>query len=75
MPGHKFNIGQIVELAPSVQRSAAAGLYQVTKCLPESDSAGEYQYRVKSINEPHERVARESELSKALAGSQNLQAS
>ena len=64
MPGHKFHIGEIVELLPSMLRHAPGGVYEVTKRLPESD-AGEYQYRVKSISEPHERVARESELSKA----------
>jgi hypothetical protein len=29
--------------------------------MPERD--GEFQYRVKSVNEPHERVVRESEMS------------
>ena len=63
MPDHKFHIGEFVELMPSVTRSAPRGVYVVTKPLPES--AGEYEYRIKSVNEPHERVARESELSKA----------
>jgi len=36
------------------------GSYEITKKLPEHD--GEFEYRIKSINEPHERVARESEL-------------
>jgi hypothetical protein len=30
--------------------------------MPQRD--GEFEYRVKSINEPHERVVRESQLSK-----------
>jgi hypothetical protein len=64
MPDHKFHIGDIVELSRSILRSASGGVYEVTKQLPESD-AGEYQYRVKSINEPHERVVGESELSEA----------
>jgi hypothetical protein len=38
-------------------------IYEVTKVLP--DHNGERQYRVKKANEPHERVARESELTKA----------
>ena len=33
----------------------------VTKKLPEHN--GEFEYRVRSVNEPHERVVRESELS------------
>jgi hypothetical protein len=28
-------------------------------------TVGEFEYRIKSVNEPHERVARESELTKA----------
>ena len=63
MPNHKYHIGQIVQLSPSILRIASGGVYEVTKQLPES--AGEYEYRIKGINEPHERVARESELSKA----------
>ena len=65
MLGHKFHIGEIVQLSSSIRFLASGGVYEVTKRLPKSESAGEYQYRVKSINEPHERVVRESELSKA----------
>jgi hypothetical protein len=36
------------------------GAYVVTKRLPERD--GEFEYRIKSANEPHERVALESRL-------------
>jgi hypothetical protein len=60
MPDHKFHTGEMVQLMPSVTRSAPRGVYVVTKPLPES--AGEYEYRIKSINEPNERVVRESEL-------------
>jgi hypothetical protein len=63
MPRHKFHIGEIVELSRAMLRSASGGVYKITKRLPES--AGEYEYRVKSTNEQHERVVRESELSKA----------
>ena len=63
MPDHKFRIGQLVQLLPPISRNASGGVYVVTKPLPKR--AGEYEYRIKSINEPHERVVRESELSKA----------
>ena len=63
MPNHKFNIGETVQLLPPMSRFAYGGVYEVTKKLPER--AGEYEYRIKSINEPHERVVRESELTKA----------
>jgi hypothetical protein len=63
MPAHKFRNGQHVNLLPPMSRHASGGVYEVTKKLPER--AGEYEYRIKSSNEPHERVVRESELSKA----------
>jgi hypothetical protein len=36
------------------------GACVITKILPERD--GEFEYRIKSVNEPHERVVRESQL-------------
>jgi len=63
MPGHKFHIGETVQFLPPISRYASGGVYVVTKRLPES--AGEYEYRIKSINELHERVVRESELEKS----------
>jgi hypothetical protein len=63
MPGHKFHIGETVQLLPPISRHASGGVYVVTKQLPQS--AGEYEYRIKSINEAHERVVRESELAKS----------
>ena len=60
MPARKFHIGQIVQLRPAVSRDVPGGSYEVTKRLP--DRGGEFEYRIKSANEPHERVVRESEL-------------
>ena len=62
MPDHKFRTGQLVQFSPAISRNASGGVYAVTKQLPES--AGEYEYRITSTNEPHERVVRESELRK-----------
>jgi hypothetical protein len=59
MPTHKFQIGQTVFLTPFL--NVPGGAYVVTKKLPERD--GEFEYRVKSANEPHERTVRESQLS------------
>jgi hypothetical protein len=59
MPTHKFQIGQTLILTASL--NVPGGAYLVTKRLPAHD--GEFEYRVKSANEPHERVVRESELS------------
>jgi hypothetical protein len=42
---------------------AVSGVYKITQLLPVEDD--ELQYRVKSANEPHERVAKESQLQRA----------
>jgi hypothetical protein len=62
MPPHKFKVGDIVALKPAVSRNAPGGVFEVTKQLP---GTPEPEYRIKSANEPHERAAAESELSKA----------
>jgi hypothetical protein len=63
MPSHKFKVGDIVVINPAISRFVPSGVFEVTKRLPGN---GEREYRIKSANEPHERVARESELIKAL---------
>ena len=60
MSGHKYKIGQLVNYHG---RERASG-YQVTQLLPPEDGA--FQYRIKNNNEPHERVAKERELSSVL---------
>ena len=59
MPSHKFKVGDIVAIRPAISRNVPGGVYEIVKQLPGSD---EPEYRIKSANEPHERVARESEL-------------
>lgn len=41
--------------------SAPPGLYEVTKQLPHDGH--EYEYRIKSAHEEHERIAKEKQLS------------
>jgi hypothetical protein len=63
MHTYKFKLGQTVVLQPtSFNREAARGAYKVTKQLPEID--GEFAYQIKSSGEPHERVVKESVLSR-----------
>jgi hypothetical protein len=50
-------------LRPAVSRNVAGGAYEVAKQLPHNGS--EFEYRIKSANEEHERVVRESELTRA----------
>jgi hypothetical protein len=59
MPSHKVKVGDIVTVRPAISRNAPGGVFEVIKQLP---STSEPEYRIKSANERHERVARESEL-------------
>jgi hypothetical protein len=63
MPAHKFHVGEIVHLSPVITRNLPGGSYEVVKQLP--TCGGDFEYRIKSMNEPHARVARESELRKS----------
>jgi hypothetical protein len=60
---HKFRIGQIVQLRPDRLADAPRGPYEITKRLPHNGH--EYEYRIKSQREEHERTAGESQLSGA----------
>ena len=63
MASHKFKIGEIVTIRPALSRNVPGGVYEVTKQLPHNGR--EFEYRIKrSVNEPHERVAGESELTR-----------
>ena len=62
MASHKFGIGDTVMVRPAVSRNIPGGAYEVTKQLPHNGR--EFEYRIKSANEEHERVAGENELTK-----------
>jgi hypothetical protein len=59
---NRFHTGQSVRLVRSSLRSAADGEFKIVRPLPED--GGEAQYRIKSVREPHERVVKESDLSR-----------
>ena len=61
---YKFKIGEMVFLKPSRNLNNSRGAYTVIRKLPEHD--GEFEYRVRSSYEEHERVVRESQM-RALA--------
>jgi hypothetical protein len=62
MAAHKFRVGQAVQFRTTpFYMNAARGAFEVIRQLPERD--GEFEYRIRNLAEPHERVARESELS------------
>jgi len=61
VPEHKFKVGQSVSFTSGpFGRGGANGIYKVTQLLP--PEGDDYQYRIKSANEPHERVVKESQL-------------
>ena len=60
---HRFSVGQAVVLVPRVLQPAAPGEYEVLRLMPAPDrDPDEPVYRIKSIDEKHERVAPESDL-------------
>ena len=59
---HKFIVGQTVRFSPGAPGLAGLrGTYKVVRLLPAE--ANDHQYRVKSNEDGHERVVRESQLS------------
>jgi hypothetical protein len=61
---HRFKLGRSVFLQPTTfNRDAARGTYEVIAQLPERE--GQFEYRIKSRAELHERVVKEGDLSSA----------
>jgi hypothetical protein len=65
LSNHKFRIGDSVLYRSGTHGpGAASAVYKITQLLPsESDDC---QYRIKSFDEPHERVVKESDLKRDL---------
>ncbi|HEY2529124.1 MAG TPA: hypothetical protein VGJ20_14455 [Xanthobacteraceae bacterium] len=58
---HKFKVGQSVSFTSGpFGRGGANSIYKVIQLLPAEGD--DYQYRIKSAHEPHERVVKESQL-------------
>ena len=61
---HKFKIGQSVNYTSGLFRAGSAhGIYKITHLLP--PEGDDFQYKIKSAAEPHERMAKESQLNPA----------
>ena len=67
MANHKFRVGQAVEFNPSPRIGVPASVreYKILRLLPHE--SGERLYRIKTITEPFERIAKESELVPTIA--------
>ena len=58
---HKYAIGQAVYFTSGlVGRHGGSGTYKIVRLLP--PDGDDYQYRIKSMAEAYERVAKESQL-------------
>ena len=61
MANHKFKVGQMVDFVPSrTGVPASVRAYKILRLLPHE--RGERLYRIKTIAEAFERIAKESEL-------------
>lgn len=61
MSNHKYKIGQSVNYTSGpLGAGLATGVYKITRLLP--PEGNDFQYKIKSAAEPHERVAKESQL-------------
>jgi hypothetical protein len=58
---HKYEVGQVVTFTPGkLNLETSPGLYEIVRQLPPDGS--ENQYRVRNIEDCHERVVREGQL-------------
>lgn len=63
MAQHKFKVGQVVDYRPGRLSSAlSASKYKILRLLPAEGS--DLLYRIKSVDETFERVAKEHELAR-----------
>jgi hypothetical protein len=62
---HRFKVGQSVNYRSGLRRQPGlGGAYKITQLLP--GEGDERLYRIKSMDEPHERVAKETELERVI---------
>jgi hypothetical protein len=57
---HKFKVGQMLEVIPAARTTMRPGPCRVIATLP--FEGVHHQYRIKSLNEPTERVVNENDL-------------
>jgi hypothetical protein len=60
MSEHRYRVGQAVVY---LGRERASGTYKITQLMPHE--GGDFQYRIRNTNEPHDRVVKESDLDRA----------
>jgi hypothetical protein len=60
MKAHKFQTGQFVRLTARVLKPEATTRYEVVRLMPPEGTVN--QYRVRSVDDGHERMVKESDL-------------
>jgi hypothetical protein len=60
MKAHKYRNGQMVMMIQNHARATPKDRFEITRLLPPEH--GNYQYRIRSVMDGHERVVLESEL-------------
>ena len=61
MQNHRFKVGKTVHFTPrGLDRATPSGQYQIVRLVP-ADGV-DNQYRIKSVADGHERVAKENQL-------------
>jgi hypothetical protein len=67
MSSHKYKVGQMVDLIPSnIGVTSSRRGYKILRLLPRE--GGQHLYRIKTIAEAFERIAKENELVRSAAG-------
>jgi hypothetical protein len=61
MKQHKFQVGDYVRIEPRAVWAVPAGRYQVVRLMPPDGASN--QYRVRFVEDGHERMVKESDLS------------
>jgi hypothetical protein len=65
MSDHKFKVGQTVSYQSGFRVGGSrTDVFKIMQCLP--PQGGDFQYRIRGVNEPHDRVAKESELERTI---------
>jgi len=63
--GHRFKVGQSVNYTSGPRcQDGSSGVYKITRLLP--PEGDERHYRIKRASELHERVAKETDLKRAV---------
>jgi hypothetical protein len=57
---HKFKVDQVVRFVAGPHERQFGGLFKIVSKMPAEH--GEFQYRIKSTKDSHERVVREAQI-------------